>query len=76
MLVTDLKYMESIVSSRKDLDWDGWNVVQDTKSPGAMFKKDGVFKNGIWFKRVIFPITESGWNIPNKIGTKNEQLEG
>jgi hypothetical protein len=67
--------MESVVSSNKELAWDGWNVIKDTKNPNAMFKKNGVFKNGEWFKRDTFPITENGWNIPNKIGIKNEKLE-
>jgi len=75
MLVTDLNYMEHIVSKRQDLEWQGWDVVKYTKSNSAMFSNDGVFKNGTWCKKKIFPITESGWIIPNSIGRLDAELE-
>ena len=76
MLVTDLQVMEKIVDSRKDLSWIGWDVVKYTKSNNAMFSPEGVYKDGQWFKKVVFPITENGWNIPSSIGQLNEKLEG
>jgi hypothetical protein len=75
MLVTSLEKMENIVASRKDLDWIGWDVVKYTKSYSAMFHIDGVCKNGVWFKKKTFPVTEDGWNIPNSIGGTNANLE-
>ena len=75
MLVTNLEYMESIVAQRPDLEWDGWNIVRYTKSDRAMFSSDGVYKNGMWYKRKTFPITEQGWSVPNSIGRHDEFLE-
>lgn len=75
MLVTDLTVMEDIVSSRKDLDWDGWNVIKYSNHSNAMFHKNGAFKNGRWVKKTTFPLTETGWHIPNTIGKTNEQVE-
>jgi len=75
MLVTDLNAMEDIVSSRKDLEWNGWDVVKYSNHSNAMFHKNGAYKNGKWVKKNIFPLTENGWHIPNNIGRANEQLE-
>ena len=71
MLVNNLQYMEGIVEKRNDLDWIGWDVVKYSKSSEAMFSSDGVFRNGQWYKRKIFPLTENGWNVPNSIGAIN-----
>jgi hypothetical protein len=75
MLVTSLEYMSEIVSKREDLEWHGWDVIKYTKSSSAMFSPDGVLKNGIWCKRKIFSLTESGWQIPNSIGRLDAELE-
>lgn len=75
MLVTSLETMEKIVNTRNDLSWDGWNVVKHSKDNNAMFHKDGVFRNGSWMKKRVFPITEDGWNIPNNIGRGHGQVE-
>jgi hypothetical protein len=75
MLVTNLEYMEKIVSERSDLEWSGWDIVKYTKSENAQFSVDGFFKNGSWFKKRTFPITEKGWNIPNSIGRNYEKVE-
>ena len=75
MLVTSLDHMEYIVSNREDLEWDGWDVVKYTKNNNAFSSTDGVFKNGIWMKRKVFPLTEEGWSIPNSIGLADAQME-
>jgi hypothetical protein len=75
MLVVDLEHMEKIVAMRDDLEWDGWNVVKYTKSPNAEMSPDGVLRNGMWFKRKFFPLTEEGWFIPNSIGLADAQME-
>jgi hypothetical protein len=71
MLVNNLERMENIVQNRSDLDWIGWDVVRYTKSSSAMFRSDGVFKNGRWYKKTVFPLTETGWKIPENIGIDN-----
>lgn len=76
MLVTSLEEMESIVASRSDLEWDGWNIVKFTASPNAMYSPDGVFYRGKWMKKKVFPLTEDGWYLPNTIGRVYAQVEG
>jgi len=63
--------MEDVVAQRNDLDWIGWDVVKYSRSSSAMFSSDGVFRNGGWYKRKIFPLTKNGWNVPNSIGQRN-----
>lgn len=72
MLVTSLNEMEQIVSYRPDLEWDGWNVVHYKKNDAAQFTVDGAFKNGQWYKKNIFQITENGWSIPNYMGLRDD----
>lgn len=74
MLVTSLEKMESIVESRNDLSWDGWNVVRHFGKSSFM-NVNSCFKNGRWVNKTVYPITESGWNIPDSIGEKNAGLE-
>jgi hypothetical protein len=40
-----------------------------------MYSKDGVYKNGEWFKVKVFPLTETGWSIPNNIGRSHAGVE-
>lgn len=68
MLVDNLNDMSSIVNKNKDLDWDGWDVVQYTVSVEAEFSNDGIFKNGVWYKKRIFALNENGWKIPDSFG--------
>lgn len=75
MFITDLNEMEKIVNISRDLEWDGWNVVKYTSSSNAMFSKDGVCKDGKWYKKQVFSITEQGWNIPDSIGKRHAQME-
>lgn len=67
MLVTDLDAMEKVVCSRTDLEWDGWDVVKYTKSANAYSSPDGVLRDGQWYKRKRYPLTEEGWNVPNSL---------
>jgi len=75
MLINNLEKMESIVSSHKQLEWDGWNVVCYKKSPNSMFSADGVYRNGEWHKKKSFPITEKGWYLPKGFGVLSETVE-
>jgi hypothetical protein len=71
MLVTNLEQMEGIVDSNRDLFWDGWDVVKYKNNPSSQFHKSGAFRNGQWYSKSTFPLTEKGWSIPNSIGGKN-----
>lgn len=75
MLINNLDTMESIVNSSTDLEWEGWNVVRYIPNHNAMFSDDGAFRDGAWYKKKTFPITEQGWNLPNSIGKRNAQVE-
>jgi len=75
MLINDLDKMEVIVSRSSDLEWDGWDVVRHTKSDNAMFFVDGVYKDGLWFKKKIFPLGKNGWNVPKNIGNRYAKME-
>jgi hypothetical protein len=61
--------MEIIVDSRSDLEWDGWDVVRYKKNDNAQFDSNGVFKNGSWYNKIVFPLKDNGWSIPNKLGS-------
>lgn len=71
MIISDLKHMEEIVSSRKDLEWDGWDVIKYTENAASYMSVDGVFRDGAWHKRQVYSIEESGWNVPNNFGRNN-----
>ena len=64
--VVSLEKMEKIVSKNRSLSWDGWNVVELIKNPGAMFKPNGARVNGAWFIKNIFIVEHDGWSIPTK----------
>jgi hypothetical protein len=66
MLISSLEKMEQIVLKNKSLSWEGWNVVELTKSNSGMFKPDGAFVNGSWYIKNIFSVDRDGWRIPNK----------
>lgn len=64
--ITSLEQMEKIVRSEKSLRWNGWDVEHTVPNPTAWSKPNGVFIRGRWYVKEIFPITESGWEIPGK----------
>lgn len=66
MVIKNLEKMEQIVSQNKSLSWDGWNVVELTKSDAAAFKANGSFVNGSWHTKNVFNVNRDGWSIPNK----------
>jgi hypothetical protein len=64
--VKSLEKMEIIVSNSKSLSWDGWNVVELIKNPGAVFKTNGARVDGVWYIKNIFIVDQDGWRIPSK----------
>jgi hypothetical protein len=64
--VKSLEKMEKIVSKNSSLSWDGWNVVELIKNPGAMFKTNAARVNGVWHIKNIFVVNQDGWRIPSK----------
>ena len=71
MLITDLDFMEQIVCSHKELEWEGWDVVRYTPSPSAATSVQGAFRNGKWYRRKVYTLTEKGWTIPDSLAKVN-----
>ena len=69
MFITSLSEMERIVSYRSDLEWDGWDVVRYKNNSNAQYEKSGIFKNGKWYTKTVFPLSQNGWSIPDKLGS-------
>lgn len=67
MLITSLTKMEEIVDSHPELNWEGWDVVRYKKNDAAQFHTNGAYKDGAWYTKYVFPITEQGWSIPERI---------
>ena len=72
MFITSLSQMEEFVNSRSDLEWDGWDVVRYKKNNNAQFHKNGIYRNGSWYDRTVFPLNNNGWSLPNMMGKINE----
>jgi hypothetical protein len=66
MLITSYDYAHKIVDNNKFLIWKGWDIMEAKPSAGAQYNESGKLINGIWHYTDIFPITEKGWEIPNK----------
>lgn len=75
MLITDLEKMETIVNSSPSLEWIGWDVVKYTKNNSAMYSADGVYRNGQWFKKKVYPLTNKGWVLPKALGRSDAGME-
>jgi hypothetical protein len=67
MIIKTIDEMEKIVSSNKELFWDGWTVVKRYPSDKAKTSKQGVLVKGVWYIEQRFEATINGWEIPGKI---------
>lgn len=74
MIISDYDAMHDIVGSNKSLEWNGWDVVFDKQTPNGYSHFNGVFKNGQWFIRKTYRLTESGWDIPDRFVGQNVQV--
>jgi hypothetical protein len=59
--------MEEIVAGHPDLSWNGWDVVRRKQNSNAQFDPKGICVNGVWYKQYVYPITESGWSLPESL---------
>jgi hypothetical protein len=66
MVIRTIEEMEKLVSSNKELSWDGWTVVKRYPSDKAKTSKQGVFVKGVWYIEQRFEPTSHGWEIPSK----------
>lgn len=66
-VIRDLDVMESIVSNRNDLEWDGWDVIHYRPKAASFMNPRGAFRNGEWNLATRYPITEKGWIVPGRL---------
>lgn len=67
MLINSLKKMEQIVSTNKNLEWDGWDVLSLQPANSAVTSPDGVRIAGRWYIQKRYSPDSSGWSIPDKL---------
>lgn len=63
-VISDLDAMEHIVAQRKDLSWDGWDVLHYGSKPVSFMRPNAVYKNGEWRVVTRYPVDERGWTVP------------
>lgn len=66
MIIKELEQMEKIVSSNKNLHWDGWTVVNRFQSDKGRTSKNGILINSKWHLQQRFVPDRNGWDIPQK----------
>jgi hypothetical protein len=66
-VVTSVEEMEKIVSRNRSLSWDGWTVLNTYPNPTAWRYTNGAYIKNKWHVQQRFEITETGWEIPNKL---------
>lgn len=66
MIISNLEKMEKIVSSNANLSWVGWDVLDLKRSESGRTAVNGIRVNGLWYLKKVYPVTRSGWDIPNR----------
>ena len=66
MLIKKLEQMEKIVSKNKNLNWVGWDVADRRRTEAGRTAINGVRVDGQWYVQTVYPLTRTGWDIPNK----------
>jgi len=67
MIVNDIYEMERIVANNDKLHWNNYDVWLLEKQSSADLLSNGVYIDGDWYIRTIFPVEKNGWNIPEKL---------
>ena len=67
MVVDNLELMEQIVESNKNLEWDGWTVVEYHQRPTSFYDANAVYRNGRWYKVSRYSVLGNGWTIPDRL---------
>lgn len=62
----DYDQAHNIVDSNNNLFWDGWTIVEWKPYKDAVYKKNGLFRNGKWGVSKTFTPGENGWKVPAK----------
>lgn len=69
MLQLTLSDAETIELKRNDLFWDGWTLVHIKPSAMAMFRADGLHRNGRWHVAKRYEVQSDGkYHVPKAFG--------
>ncbi len=63
-VINDLDAMEEIVSRRRDLEWDGWDIVHYGSKPASFMNTKAALRNGEWRVATRYPVNQDGWTVP------------
>ena len=67
MQIKDLDLMEKIVKRyNKNLTWVGWDIADRRRTEAGRTAINGVRVDDQWYVQTIYPLTNIGWDIPNK----------
>lgn len=66
MIIKKLESMEKIVSKNRNLFWVGWDIADRRRTEAGRTAINGVRVNGQWYVQTIYPLTNTGWDLPNK----------
>lgn len=62
----DYNTAHKVVDSNRNLFWDGWDIVEWKPNRDALYKKNGMFRNGRWGVAKRFTPGSNGWKVPVK----------
>lgn len=66
MIISSLTEAEEFVRERPlNFQWEQWDIARLTQDDYAEYLPNGVFVNGQWYQKTIFPLTTDGWVIPD-----------
>jgi hypothetical protein len=66
MLITSYNYAHELVSKNSSLFWNGWDIVEFRKNQSAEYDVAGKRIDESWGFTKTFPITEKGWEVPER----------
>lgn len=67
MIIKDLKQMETIVNKNSKLAWDGWDVLEVTRSEKGRTSVSGKLINDKWHIIKRFTLNRQGWDLPDRL---------
>jgi len=66
MIIQTLHEMETIVENNDSLIWNNYDVCHLVEDKHGDLNSCGVYIDGSWYIRTVYPIQRTGWEIPDK----------